>query len=487
VTAKLIEQNFRPVAVKSLYNYLRSTVTDDTMYAGVLFPDREDYEQYAGTQDSESELFGPTANDSDFDLADSTFYSQNMYSMHKLFRGGASRVVKRIDWEPNTIYQAYPAQDSYVMSKNFVSGVEKLNVFQCIFSPLTPSIYAPTDFSLSPIKTPDGYVWKYLFTITSAEAVRFLTNDWMPVPEKVVRSEVQNLTPDATRYTQFLVQENSEIGTIYNTVIDKEAVLADSDLVFENNVPVTLTVIDESLNVPEQRHVIELIWNEDTDNITLNLVQEGKGYVGPVTVVPVDDEEKVVEGATAIIAPGEGHGADAPEELRAYSIMLSARIIPNEETIKLMNSNTANMITLIRNPIDDVSKRIATQDFYVTCKSFTTETAPTYTINEEIISTVDDNKIGRVINVNGDRVYYINYKENEEGTSFIDSETITNVNYSEEEPDVPIKGQKVHRIKKIYDREVVFNSGDIVMVDWKPRTIIRSPDQIESLNFIFNL
>jgi len=63
----------------------------------------------------------------------------------------------------------------YVLTSEF-------NVYKCISNNNNvPSVNMPTSTSTDIITTPDGYKWKFMFTIPIAQRNKFLSNVWMPV------------------------------------------------------------------------------------------------------------------------------------------------------------------------------------------------------------------------------------------------------------------------------------------------------------------
>ena len=136
------------------------------------------------------------------------------------------------------------------------------------------------------------------------------------------------------------------------------------------------------------------------------------------------------------------------------------------------------MANLLRNPIDITTEDYATQDFYVACKSFRVDsTTATYNVNDIIKPyPVDDGRRARVVAVDLNRVYYINFVYNKEQDKFTDSEQVS----------LDDGINKIHRIQKTFDRDLIFNSGELIVSDWKLKPLIRSEDQIESINFVLS-
>jgi len=474
VTAK-VTGDINLLIAEAMYSKLKEATNNETYYASATFIHDSDYYNYSSSFDSESEFFGGA--DSDYGRDDQAFYNQNTTTLHRILPGGVSRAVKRVDWIKGRTYEAWPStNDSYVLLREFVSGVGRLNVYKCLFSPRKPSINPPTGTSATPVTSSDNYVWQYLYTISNSDAVRFLNSEYIPVPEKVSAEEAKTLVAGTNRYLQYAVQQNASVGSIYNVTIDSDALLTsrDSDWQLKREIKVRITDSRNDSDLITQHFEATIKFDSDINSFVPTLISEGLGYQGLLKVV--DEDGRKITGLSARISDGLGHGSNSTEDLNAKNIMLVARNIPQDSFLPLAQ-NQYQMCNLIRNPIDVNTNKIATQDFYVACKSFKTDNTSTFNVNDIIIPyPTDDGRRGRVVSVDLDRVYYINYINDKENDKFTDSEQVSlndGIN-------------KIHTINKTFDREVVFNSGNIIVSDWKTTPLIRSQDQIESMNFILS-
>tara|TARA_E500000318_G_scaffold15603_2_gene16015 strand:- start:7049 stop:8479 length:1431 start_codon:yes stop_codon:yes gene_type:complete len=475
VTAR-VTPNINILLAKALFDSLKRATNEETFYAATAFTKDSDYNDYSSSFDSESEFAGGA--DSDFAADDQAFYNQNTLTLHRILPGGISRCVPRIDWINNRIYNAWPSEENfYVLVREFVSGVGRLNVYKCLFSPNTPSLNAPTGTSASPITMSDGYVWQYLYSISNSDAVRFLNTEFMPVPERVTEEEAATLVPGTSRYLQYSVQENAQLGAVYGFAFDSDTLKAgrDSDWTLDRTVQVRVSDSRLDSDLIEQHFQATIRYDSESNSFKPALTQNGLGYVGVLKVK--DQDGKLLPGCTSKIAGGLGHGSDAPSDLNAVNIMLVSRNIPQDEFLPLAQ-NQYQMANLIRNPIDIATENIASQDFYVACKSFKVDaTTASYNVNDIIKPyPVDDGRRARVVAVDLNRVYYINFVNDKENEKFTDSEQV-----------VLIDGvNKIHTINKTFDRDIIFNSGELIVADWKAQPLIRSQDQIESINFVLS-
>lgn len=443
MTAGIVGTNTESLVAKAVYNYFKTSNTSDVFYAAVGFPDRTYYNYYAGVDSDATEFKGGSLVNA-YDASDDRFYAQNTISMHKMYSGGVARVVARKDWTQSNTYNAWPASDSHVMVKQFTGGVSKINVYRCLFSPGTASKNTPFATTIEPAKLPDGYVWKFMYTISNSEAILFLTENWMPVPEAVTTEEINTLSPSTARYSQYLIQENAVYGTVY----DVEGTLSTDG---------TYTVEDLSIT-PKQKCIIQVSSGKKI------LVQEGIGYAGP-TEVYKSGSSTALSNVYGIVAPGNGHGSNIPDETFAKNIIFSARNAPEGDFLKIINGSKYNMVSLIKNPIDSSTGKYCAQDFYIACKSFSPSTG--ISINGEII--FNSKTIYTVaVDASNDVAYYIIPTANKEKAHTVNvGETVG-----------------TGAVTKTYEREVVFGSGQALIVDWKAEVVTRSSDQVETLNFI---
>ena len=100
---------------------------------------------------------------------------------------GSSLVVPRNNWSNGRIYSqyddrvaGYPTNPYYVKTDNnqvyvvLEVGRNKQGVAQ-------PSTVEPTGSNIHSFRTADGYVWKFLYTISAADQEKFQSSNFIPV------------------------------------------------------------------------------------------------------------------------------------------------------------------------------------------------------------------------------------------------------------------------------------------------------------------
>ena len=112
-------------------------------------------------------------------------------------------MVPRYNWTSNTVYAQYDQTDPSLYDKQFFVVTDQFNVYKCIFNNYgANSIVKPTLTATSGnFKTADGYIWKYMYTLSAEEKLRFLTSSFMhAITLKHLLPELEkkkNITPKA--------------------------------------------------------------------------------------------------------------------------------------------------------------------------------------------------------------------------------------------------------------------------------------------------
>lgn len=96
-------------------------------------------------------------------------------------------VVPRYNWTSGTVYAPYDQNDANLYDKQFYVVTDQYEVYKCIdnnnavASTVKPSLTSAT----GTFKTGDGYVWKYMYSISSSSNTKFATVEYIPVDENL--------------------------------------------------------------------------------------------------------------------------------------------------------------------------------------------------------------------------------------------------------------------------------------------------------------
>ena len=127
-----------------------------------------------------------------------------MIALKKINSGDVTEVVRKNTWVSGTIYDMWrndisrdnPSQPSNafdVYDANYYVINEDYRVYICLYNNATPennfqggpSLDQPLFTDLEPRaagSSGDGYIWKYLFTISPSQAIKFDSTNYIPVP-----------------------------------------------------------------------------------------------------------------------------------------------------------------------------------------------------------------------------------------------------------------------------------------------------------------
>lgn len=177
VTQKLVTSSFNVAAAA---NFINSFANNDYfVYAARHIP-------YAG-----SDSIIPVPNNS-VSSVDTEVYD-NMIFAKRVSSSDVAFMAKKNLWSSNTYYDMYDHIDGNLENKNFFITVDddtEYNVWKCLFNNSTNTVIrrstvAPSRVGsaadLNPVETGDGYVWKYMYTVTKTQYEKFATSQYIPV------------------------------------------------------------------------------------------------------------------------------------------------------------------------------------------------------------------------------------------------------------------------------------------------------------------
>lgn len=112
-------------------------------------------------------------------------FRQNLQGVRQI--NDISFVVPRVNWSSGSIYNAYDDNVTGYPTPNYYVINQSNDVYICIQQGRTvagvasPSTVEPSGTLATIVKTADGYIWRYLYTIGAYSASRFLASNYMPV------------------------------------------------------------------------------------------------------------------------------------------------------------------------------------------------------------------------------------------------------------------------------------------------------------------
>ena len=257
---------------------------------------------------------------------------KNMIGGKRITGNNIRHAVPRINWTPGIVYDVY---DDLIDSLQQTSATDKFyvitseyNVFKCLSnnggvpSTVMPNILVTTTH----FQTADGYIWKFMYTLTAEEKLRFLTTSFMPVKTITENDNSQ----------QWLVQENSIDGAIH--VIN---VTNGGSGYTANDVVVSITGDGFYANAFAVLNT--------SSNTVQSIVVDNLGYGYTYANVSLSSATGIGASARAIISPEGGHGSDPLTELGGAYLIFNVQIKDTESGV-LTTHNDYRQISLIEDP-----------------------------------------------------------------------------------------------------------------------------------------
>lgn len=309
------------------------------------------------------------ASPSQANTSDSSFYEvwKNMIGGKRVVGNDIRHVVPRFDWTANTVYYAY---DNLIDSKTIANGNNKFyvitddwHVYKCIAnnyganSTVKPtSLTTTTDF-----QTLDGYVWKYMTTLSSEERLKFSTSQYIPVKTLSYN--------DGT--LQWNVQDNATDGAIHSILVTNSG-----SGYTDNNISIVITGDGVEANAYAVRNT--------TSNTISSIVVDtkGSGYTfANVTITSANGSNAALR---SIISPPGGHGSDPLTELGGSQLMISMRLINDESGVFIVN-NEFRQIALIEDPTYYGTSNVVSNTVFNQLSSFTLNGTSVEYVEDEIV------------------------------------------------------------------------------------------------------
>lgn len=229
-----------------------------------------------------------------------------------------THTIPRYDWTSGTVYDQYDDTTTNILSDSFYVLTDDYNVYKCLFNAgSTTSTTKPTGTSTTSFTTADGYIWKYMYTVSTSDALKFLTSDYMPVR---VDATVQAAAIDGSINVIKVTDGGSGYTGAPSVIIDGDGTGATA----------TATVVANAVS-------------------SISVTGVGSGYT--FATVSFSGGGGSGAEASAIISPKGGHGANAIEELGGNFIMLNVRL-DGSESNTITTSNEFRKIGLIRDPYE---------------------------------------------------------------------------------------------------------------------------------------
>jgi len=424
----------------------------------------------------------PTPND---DVTSEFYNYDDMLGAKIITSSDVSHCIPRRNWTTGTTYDMYEHNISSSNAANsgatnlFDSSYVVMNGSFAVYKVIendgaTASTVEPTSTSNSIFETSDGYRWKYMYSLTSAETLNFMSTDFIHVSTD---STVSAAAVDGALDTILVVAGGSSFNTSSGTTITAIPIRGDGSSGVASVVISSGAIASATVTTAGTGYTFAYIRTADIIAAT-NAGGAGSG-----------------DNLNVIIPPKGGHGANAVKELGGFYIMLNKSLVGVEGTSDIGVGNDFRRIGLLKDPTNFGTSTVATattrRQIYATIFS---SVSGTFTADEEI-NQATTGAVAKVIEFDSTNKILYYYQ-----TRFPDVGTDTNGNLTAISGANAITGQSssasatpntsssatvngVTFASGYANPELAYDSGDIIYVEERS-PITRASDQTENVKLI---
>ena len=424
----------------------------------------------------------PTPND---DVTSEFYNYDDMIGAKLISSSDVSHVIPRRNWTTGTTYDMYEHNISSSNAANsgatnlFDSTFFVMNSSNAVYKVIendgaTASTVEPTSTSNSIFETSDGYRWKYMYSLTSAETLNFMSTDFIHVSTD---STVSAAAVDGALDTILVVAGGSSFNTSSGSTISAIPIRGDGSGGIASVTISSGAITAATVTTAGSGYTFAYIRDADIIAAT-NAGGAGSG-----------------SNLNVIIPPKGGHGSNAVKELGGFFVMLNKSLVGVEGTSDIGVGNDFRRIGLVRDPTNFGTSTVASattrrQLYAIKFGSV----SGTFTADEEI-NQASTGAVGKVVEFDSTNLILYYYQ-----TRFPDVGTDSNGNLTAFSGANAITGQSssasatpntsdsnttngVSFSSGYANPELAYDSGDIIYVEERS-PITRASDQTENVKLI---
>ena len=373
----------------------------------------------------------------------------------------------------------------YVMNSNY-------EVFKCLYNGQTPANPTGINATYEPKTSPTagqgtyanglftesatGYIWKYMYTLSTADVIAFLSSDFLPMGTYAGPAAV-----DGAVHIAVIKDGGANMptnGTVY-VGVDGDGTGAIVKITTTAGGAIGSVEMEAAGTGYTYGNVRLVNGNVYSDTGLSNAVTIAANATGSVEV---------------IMSPEGGHGADLAAEFFAKRVMTNIRLTYAEGSGDFPVDNDFRRIGIIQDPYNYGTTTVASASTLRGTAALKLTGSGDYTIDEEITQTVSGGTAkGRVVSwdaTNGILKYFQSpdlHTHNGKVLAF--DHATNNVTGATSSTARPIDGNQDTALADISftdgkaNPEIAPNSGDIVYIENR-RQITRAADQIEDIKLV---
>ena len=270
----------------------------------------------------------------------------------KITTSDVRRLIRRVNWTQGTIYEMYrhdysvytpspQTNSSRLYDANYYVINSDYRVYLCVDNGSSVSKPGgnfsqdePTFVDLEPSRageSGDGYVWKYLFTVSPSDIIKFDSIEYIPVPNDWQTSTDAQIQA---------IRENGD-STVNNNQIKK--IYVQSQGAGYNATSAELDILGDGTGA---KAIVNVVGGKITQ---ATVSSGGKNYTyGRVDLSSINSGATAFANLIPIIPPSNGHGYDLYSELGTDRVLIYSRF--DDSTKDFPVDTRFAQIGLIKNP-----------------------------------------------------------------------------------------------------------------------------------------
>jgi len=422
--------------------------------------------------------------DTPVDTVEAEYYNyDDMIAMKRIQSSDVSHAILRRDWTSGKYYDIYrhnydgsagqgvdidagtATTRASLFDANFFVITDEYNVYKCIdnrnaANTVAASTTKPTGTSTTAFTTADGYTWKYMYSISAADVLKFVSTDFIPV-------KTLGANPGSTDsyYNQYLVEAAAVSGGISNIVVTAGGSGYTS--------APTVTITGDGTGATATATITSAAVT------SINITAAGTGY--SYVVVTLSGGAGTGAAASAIVSPKGGHGADAIEELGGFYVIMNVRLEYADGSGDFPVDNDYRRIGIVKDPLLFGTTTLATTSTLKATSSLIFNVGVTGTFSvDEVITQATTGATGRVVSWDATTrtLRYIKEQGVQNNIAFQATYNVTGAGSSAVGTVATSGG--------LGNPEVAVDSGDIIYYENR-RPINRASDQLEDIKIVVEM
>jgi hypothetical protein len=315
----------------------------------------------------------------------------------KVSSANVRRIVRRIDWVSGTRYEAY-RHDYGILNPTPLTKAARLydanyyvmnsdyRVYICIDNGSSGigtfgnvSQDEPKFTDLEPSRagdSGDGYIWKYLFSISPSDVIKFDSTEYITVPNNWLYTTDSQIRA---------IRENGDSTVNENQI--KKVYIENSGANYANGLGQELNILGDGTGAKVS---VDVVGGRVTNTVVSS---GGKGYSYGMVDLGSLNSNAAGNYATLvpIIPPSRGHGYDIYKELGTDKVLIYARF--DDSTKDFPIDTKFAQVGIVKNPTSIGSTQIYTDSTFSSVYSLKlTSVSGTPSVGEKISQIVTDGK-----------------------------------------------------------------------------------------------